>query len=109
VRFRNSGIFAVADDYAEWYNQPCNIPSDFCDGGKIMGTFTGTLDFAIQREEQAYNFYTILARKATTDEMRLALIDFAKEELKHKATPSANEEGNRFFQVVSRLSSNHCR
>ena len=54
-----------------------------------MGTFTGTLDFAIQREEQAYNFYTTLAREATTEEMRLALINFAKEELKHKATLSA--------------------
>jgi len=54
-----------------------------------MGTFIGTLDFAIQREEQAYNFYTTLARTATTEQMRLALIDFAKEELKHKTTLSA--------------------
>jgi rubrerythrin len=54
-----------------------------------MGTFTGTLDFAIQREEQAYDFYTTLARKVTAEEMRLALISFAKEELKHKATLSA--------------------
>ena len=50
-----------------------------------MGTFTATLDFAIQREEQAYRLYTALARKATKEEMRLALINFAEEELKHKA------------------------
>ena len=50
-----------------------------------MGTFTGTLDFAIQREEQAYHFYTTLARKATTEEMQLTLINFAEEELRHKA------------------------
>lgn len=54
-----------------------------------MGTFTGTLDFAIQREEQAYLFYTTLARKATTEEMQLTLINFAKEELNHKARLSA--------------------
>ena len=54
-----------------------------------MGTFTGTLDFAIQREEQAYHFYTTLSRKATTEEMRLTLINFAEEELKHKAKLSA--------------------
>ena len=54
-----------------------------------MGTFAGTLDFAIQREEQAHDFYTTLARKATTEEMRLTLANFAKEELKHKATLSA--------------------
>ena len=54
-----------------------------------MGKFTGTLDWAIQREEQAYNFYTTLAHQATTEEMRLALVDFANEELNHKATLSA--------------------
>ena len=57
-----------------------------------MGSYRGTLDFAIQREEQAYDFYTILARKATTEEMRIALAKFAKEELKHKATLSAMKE-----------------
>ena len=57
-----------------------------------MGTFAGTLDFAINREEQAYIFYTTLARTATTEEMRLALINFAEEELKHKETLSAMKE-----------------
>jgi len=54
-----------------------------------MGDYTGTLDFAIQREEQAHDFYTTLAGMATTEEMRLALSRFAQEELKHKETLSA--------------------
>jgi len=54
-----------------------------------MGDYTQTLDFAIQREEQAYDFYTTLARKATTNEMRAVLVAFAEEELRHKATLSA--------------------
>ena len=54
-----------------------------------MKTFSGTLDFAIQREEQAYKFYSELARKVKSDEMRNVLTGFAEEELNHKATLSA--------------------
>lgn len=54
-----------------------------------MGIYSSTLDFAIQREEQAHQFYTLLARWAKTDEMRAILSDFAQEELQHKATLSS--------------------
>ena len=51
-----------------------------------MGIYSSTLDFAIQREEQAHRFYTLLARWAKTEEMRAVLTNFAQEELQHKAT-----------------------
>ncbi len=51
-----------------------------------MGIYSSTLDFAIQREEQAHRFYTLLARWAKTEEMRDVLTNFAQEELQHKAT-----------------------
>ena len=54
-----------------------------------MGIYSSTLDFAIQREEQAYRFYTLLARWAKTEELRAALNDFAQEVLQHKATLSS--------------------
>ena len=52
----------------------------------MMGIYSSTLDFAIQREEQAHRFYTLLARWAKTEEMRAVLTNFAQEELQHKAT-----------------------
>lgn len=54
-----------------------------------MGIYSSTLDFAIQREEQAHRFYTLLARWAKTEEMRAVLANFAQEELQHKATLSS--------------------
>mgnify|MGYP000141283467 CR=1 FL=1 len=49
-----------------------------------MEGFTATLDILVQREEQAYNFYTALAKMVDTEAMRQTLIGFAEEELKHK-------------------------
>ncbi len=54
-----------------------------------MGIYSSTLDFAIQREEQARRFYTLLARWAKTEEMRAVLTNFAQEGLEHKATLSS--------------------
>jgi len=54
-----------------------------------MGIYSSTLDFAIQREEQAHRFYTLLARWAKTEEMRAVLTNFAQEGLQHKATLSS--------------------
>ena len=58
-------------------------------GDTMMGIYSSTLDFAIQREEQAHQFYTLLARWAKTEEMRDVLTHFAKEGLQHKATLSS--------------------
>jgi rubrerythrin len=54
-----------------------------------MGTFEGTLDFAIQREQQAYIFYKTLAGIVTAEQMRTTLLSFAEEELRHKEILSA--------------------
>jgi rubrerythrin len=43
------------------------------------------LDFAINAEQEAVEFYTGLANNAKNDEMKEVFEDFAREEMKHKA------------------------
>ncbi len=43
------------------------------------------LDFAISEEEKAVDFYSELANKATTSDMKKIFVEFAKEEMGHKA------------------------
>lgn len=43
------------------------------------------LDFAIQAEQGAVNLYSDLAEKARVKEMELVFMEFAKEEMSHKA------------------------
>ncbi len=43
------------------------------------------LDFAIDNEQKAFDFYTSLALNARNDEMKLSFQNFAKEEMGHKA------------------------
>ncbi len=43
------------------------------------------LDFAIQAEQGAVNLYTGLSETATVKEMKIVFMDFAKEEMVHKA------------------------
>lgn len=43
------------------------------------------LDFAINEEQKAIDFYSELAGKANSDDMRKIFVDFAKEEMSHKA------------------------
>jgi rubrerythrin len=62
-----------------------------------MTPFTNTndiLDFAIENEQKAVDFYTQLAKSARTDDMRETFEQFAKEEIGHKARLSKiKEEG----------------
>jgi rubrerythrin len=44
----------------------------------------GILDYAIEREKDAYDFYMDLAGRASRPEMRETFASFAKEELGHK-------------------------
>jgi rubrerythrin len=55
----------------------------------MMGIYSSTLDFAIEREELLHRYYTLLARWAKTEEMRVALTDFAQEVVQHKALLSS--------------------
>ncbi len=53
-----------------------------------MNDFTNIndiLDFAIQNEQNAVNFYTELAKTARTDDMKKTFEQFASEEIGHKA------------------------
>jgi rubrerythrin len=43
------------------------------------------LDFAIEAEQDAVDFYTSLASQAKNNEMKLVFEEFAKEEVAHKA------------------------
>lgn len=43
------------------------------------------LDFAIKAEQGAVNLYTGLSEKAKVNEMKKVFMDFAKEEMEHKA------------------------
>ena len=52
---------------------------------KKEGSDTEVLEYAIHREVEAYHFYTVLAGRVDTAEMRQVLEDLAKEELEHKA------------------------
>jgi rubrerythrin len=55
----------------------------------MMGIYSSTLDFAIEREELLHRYYTLLARWAKTEEMRVVLTNFAQEVLQHKAKLSS--------------------
>jgi rubrerythrin len=54
------------------------------------------LDYAVQQEENAVNFYTDMAAKATTAQMKAAFLDYAKEEMGHKAKILAIKESGAF-------------
>lgn len=62
-----------------------------------MNLFTNTndiLDFAMDNEQKAVDFYTQLAKSARTDDMRETFEQFAKEEIGHKARlAKIKEEG----------------
>jgi len=49
-----------------------------------MTTFDSILDFAIEEEQKAVEFYSELAGQASSDEMREVFEEFAQEEVKHK-------------------------
>jgi len=53
------------------------------------------LDFAIEREQEAVDFYTDLAQKSTSTEMRKVFEQFAQEERGHKAKLMGVKGGKR--------------
>jgi len=50
-----------------------------------FNTVEDILEFAINEENNAVDFYSDLAKKAKTDDMKTIFTDFAKEEMEHKA------------------------
>lgn len=51
---------------------------------KELTTFDSILDFAIEEEQKAVDFYSELSGQASSDEMREVFEEFAQEEVKHK-------------------------
>lgn len=51
----------------------------------VLDNVDKILDFAIRQEEKAARFYTELAGKMPYEHMKEALLDFAEEEMGHKA------------------------
>ncbi len=66
-------------------------------------TINEALDFAIQEEQAAADFYTGLAAKTTALGMREALEEFAREELNHRAKLEAIKEGAGFSFATQRV------
>lgn len=57
-----------------------------------FGSVNEILDFAIQQEQNAVDFYTALSTNADNQEMKATFIQFAKEEMGHKARLSTIKE-----------------
>ncbi len=51
---------------------------------KKFNSIEDVLDFAINAEQEAVDFYTQLAEKSKTEDMRFVFISFAQEEIGHK-------------------------
>lgn len=52
---------------------------------KEFNTIENILDFAIQQEQEAVDFYNVLAAKASSKDMQMVFKSFALEEIGHKA------------------------
>ena len=60
-----------------------------------MNTVDEILDYAIDQEQQAADFYAALAGRAEKAGMKKVLLDFAKEEQRHKALLEEVKTGER--------------
>lgn len=70
---------------------------------KKFGSANEILDFAIEREEEAAQFYTDLAGKMEKSLMRMVFEDFAKEEKGHKAKLLAVKEEKQLMSAESKV------
>jgi len=61
------------------------------------------LDFAIKEEENAANFYKELAEKMKREWIKQAFLDFAKEEMKHKAILLKIKKDNTITSVPQKV------
>ena len=71
-----------------------------------MQTFASVndaIDFAIAREQEAHDFYVSLATKAANPAMGQALLEFAQEELGHKAKLQAVKLGQQLISAQTRV------
>ncbi len=64
---------------------------------KEFSSIDDILDFAIQNEQQAVDFYTELAEGSTNDEMKAVFTQFAREEMGHKSRLTRIKEEGTFI------------
>jgi rubrerythrin len=55
------------------------------------------LEFAINAEQEAVDFYTNLAGRSRNEQMKTTFLDFAREEMKHKTRLSGISESGTFI------------
>ena len=65
-----------------------------------IGSVDEILDFAIDREQQAHDFYVDLAKRAERPGMEDLFTQFAREELGHKKKLEGIKAGNRSFPIA---------
>ena len=61
------------------------------------------LDFAIDREQEAHDFYVRLATRATRPGMKQAFTDFAEQEANHKRKLEAIKAGGKLVRSANRV------
>ena len=64
-----------------------------------MHTVDEILDFAIEREQQAADFYSNLAARANSAWMKEMLLGFSKEEMRHKGKLKSVKLGDRLLNA----------
>ena len=68
-----------------------------------MNTVDEILDFAIQREQAAADFYNNLADKATSAWMKDMLLSFSQEELRHKGKLKSVKKGEKLLSSQQKV------
>ena len=68
-----------------------------------MNTVDEILDYAIDREQQAVDFYVELAERVERGWMRDMLLDYSREEMRHKSKLMEVKEGNRLLAAGSTI------
>jgi len=61
------------------------------------------LDYAIEKEQEAHDFYMDLAKRMEREEIRNAFIEFAREELGHKAKLQAIQAGKKLHSSAGKV------
>jgi rubrerythrin len=61
------------------------------------------LDYAIEKEQEAHDFYMDLAKRMEREEIRDAFIEFAREELGHKTKLQAIQAGKKLHSSAGKV------
>jgi len=70
---------------------------------EALRTVNEILDFAVAREDESAQFYTNLAGKAESSNIRQVFLDFAREEQTHKAKLQAIKRGKLLLPAAKKV------